>query len=139
MRRVLLDIGVIVSALISRDGPPAALLERWHDGEFEVEISEAWLEEFDDVFVRPHLAKRMGDGAAADLRASLAAHALLVPDQPLFPGATPDPDDDYLVALAEANRCDVLVSGDSDLLGLERSRVPVLSPRKFLDLLEEQA
>ena len=136
MRRVVLDVGVLVSALISAEGPPAALLRHWRQGTFEVVISAAWLEEFDDVFVRPHLAKRMGDGAAADLRASLAAHALLVPDQPLFPGATPDPDDDYLVALAEANRCDVLVSGDAHLLGLIRSRVPVISPRRFLDLLE---
>jgi predicted nucleic acid-binding protein len=46
-----------------------------------------------------------------------------------------DPDDDYLIALASAHRA-ALVSGDKDLLALERE-IPVFSPRAFLDLLAD--
>jgi predicted nucleic acid-binding protein len=44
-----------------------------------------------------------------------------------------DPNDDYLIVLASANRA-ALVSGDKDLLALEEA-IPVFSPRAFLDLL----
>jgi predicted nucleic acid-binding protein len=47
---------------------------------------------------------------------------------------SPDPDDDNLIALASISRS-VLVSGDSDLLGLSE-QIPVYSPAEFLVLIE---
>jgi predicted nucleic acid-binding protein len=47
-----------------------------------------------------------------------------------------DPGDDYLLALAARERAQ-LVSGDEHLLSLRR-RAPVVSPRQFLELLEER-
>ena len=44
-----------------------------------------------------------------------------------------DPGDDYLIALASAHRA-ALVSGDKHLLSLS-SKIPVFSPRDFLELL----
>ncbi len=44
-----------------------------------------------------------------------------------------DPGDDYLIALAAAERA-VLVSGDRHLLALAH-RIPVYSPREFIDLV----
>ena len=136
MRRVVLDIGVVVSGLISDEGPPARILDHWRHGRFEIVLSDAWLEEFDDVFARPHLASRIGVGLSALLRAAIIDHGVVVRDQQLRPGATPDPDDDYLVALADACRCDYLVSGDRHLLGIVAAKPPVLTPRQFLDVLE---
>lgn len=49
------------------------------------------------------------------------------------PVHTRDPDDDYLIVLSSAHRA-ALVSGDKDLLALE-GKIPVFSPRAFLDLL----
>ncbi len=49
------------------------------------------------------------------------------------PARSPDPGDDYLLALAEAGRA-LLVSGDGHLLGL-RDRYPVQAPGEFLDAL----
>jgi len=46
-----------------------------------------------------------------------------------------DPDDDYLVALAQSANVDHLVSGDKDLTSLATVSPPVLSPATFLDLL----
>ncbi len=47
-----------------------------------------------------------------------------------------DPGDDYLIALASAERA-VLVSGDTHLLDLA-NEIPVYSPRQFLGLLAER-
>jgi predicted nucleic acid-binding protein len=47
---------------------------------------------------------------------------------------SPDPDDDYLIALASISHS-VLVSGDSDLLGLS-GQIPVRSPAEFLGMIE---
>lgn len=46
-----------------------------------------------------------------------------------------DPDDDYLIALASAERA-ALVSGDRHLLALDHE-IPVFSPRAFEDLLAD--
>jgi hypothetical protein len=48
---------------------------------------------------------------------------------------SPDPDDDYLLALAQATSTDYLISGDAHLTGLANPQPPVLTPRAFLDLL----
>ena len=55
------------------------------------------------------------------------------PDRPACL-ASPDPGDDYLLALAERERV-VLVSGDRDLLELT-NQPGIMSPRDFLELLE---
>jgi predicted nucleic acid-binding protein len=49
------------------------------------------------------------------------------------PRRSPDPGDDYLLALAEAEKA-VLVSGDRHLLGLD-DRFPIQAPRAFLQKL----
>jgi hypothetical protein len=71
----------------------------------------------------------------ARLVSQLADLADLVDDPDHRPAVTRDPDDDYLVALAEAARVDALVAGDKDLLDAQPPTVPVLSPRAFLDQL----
>jgi predicted nucleic acid-binding protein len=48
-----------------------------------------------------------------------------------------DPSDDYLVSLAESQSA-LLISGDAHLLELA-DRLPVRSPRAFLDLLDQRA
>ncbi len=50
---------------------------------------------------------------------------------------TDDPDDDFLVALAEAVGADALVSGDPHLTTLQRTGVTVLTPRRALDIISE--
>jgi predicted nucleic acid-binding protein len=45
---------------------------------------------------------------------------------------TPDPDDDYLVALVLSAQVDVLVSGDRHLADLAISGILVQTPRDFL-------
>lgn len=49
---------------------------------------------------------------------------------------SPDPNDDYLIALASVTRS-VLVSGDTDLLGLS-DQIPVYAPAAFMALIESR-
>jgi len=55
---------------------------------------------------------------AHDFAAQIARLAEIAPDPPPQPGLTPDPKDDYLVALARAAGAHWLVAGDPHLTGL---------------------
>jgi len=67
----------------------------------------------------------------------LARAGVVVRDPDLPPEVrSPDPDDDYLIALASVSRS-VLVSGDADLLGLS-DQIPVYSPSEFLAMIENE-
>lgn len=50
------------------------------------------------------------------------------PNPEPWQGVCRDPKDDYLVALAEVHQVALLVSGDRDLLALERGALVVRSP-----------
>ena len=50
-----------------------------------------------------------------------------------------DKDDDVVLATAVAGKADVIVTGDDDLLVLKAFRgIRILSPRKFLELLDRR-
>ncbi len=116
MIRVVVDPGVFVSALISpADSPPAQLLDAWVDDELEVVVSEGLLAELRRVVLRPKFRRWFSEREAGELLGRLERHATNAGDPPPLPGATRDPDDDYLVALAGATRVEAIVSGDRDL------------------------
>ena len=55
-----------------------------------------------------------------------------------FPRICRDPDDDRLIACAVVGEADVIVSGDNDLLALERvGDIPILTAAQFLEMLEQ--
>ena len=112
MARAVVDPGVLVSGLISRTGPPAQIVDLWLEGAFELVVSPALLQELTGVIGRPRFAHTIPPRTAQRLVEELLESAVLVDDPPPVPGATPDPKDDYLVALAVACGADVLVSGD---------------------------
>lgn len=133
--RVVLDANVVVSALLSRLGAPAALIRLWLGGEFDFVASEILLAEVERTLAAPKIRKRLPAMEAQAFVALLREAVELVddPDEPA-PIHSADPGDDYLLALAAQERVPI-VSGDVHLLEL-RERVPVLSLREFLDQLE---
>lgn len=134
--RVVLDANVVVSALLSRFGAPAALIRLWLGGEFDFVASERLLTEIERTLASPKISKRIAAADAEIFLALVRATAELVPDadEP-SPVRSADPDDDYLLALAARERVPI-ISGDAHLLAL-RERVPVLAPREFLEQLEQ--
>jgi putative PIN family toxin of toxin-antitoxin system len=132
--QAVLDANVIISALLSPQGSPAQVLRAWLDGSFELVVSPRLLAELERALAYPKVRRRISAGEAAemvDLLRRSAHHA----DDPSEPPKvrSPDPGDDYLIALAAGSRA-VLVSGDGHLVGLA-DQIPVFSPVSFLALV----
>ena len=121
--RVAADINVVVSGLLWH-GNERRLLDAARDGIVELFTSPRLQEEFEDVMSRPKFASRL---AAKDISAwylvdSYSALATLVETKQLDAPASRDEDDDEVLACAVAGDCEVVVTGDDDLLVLETYR-----------------
>jgi predicted nucleic acid-binding protein len=129
--RAVLDASVLISAVLSPRGIPARLLLAWQAGAFDLVVSPLQLAEARRALAYPKLERRVPPTDADAFVDWLGRSAKLADD----PGGPPpvrsdDPGDDYLVALAAAERA-VLVSGDVHLTSLA-SRMPVRTPADFL-------
>jgi uncharacterized protein len=135
--RAILDSNVMISALLSPHAPPAQTLRAWREGRFELVVSMRLLAELEHAPAYPKLRKRITADEAEQLIDWLRRLADLA-DDPTGPPtvSSRDPDDDYLLALAESERA-ALVTGDHELLALA-GKAPVFSPAAFLRLLEER-
>lgn len=136
MWRVVLDPGVLVAALISKRGAPAQILLRWRAARFELVVSPLLLRELGKVLTRDKFRRYVSLDEAEHYVRMILRGATLVADPPDPPALTPDPGDDYLMALASAAGARILVSGDPHLTQLAEPVPPVLTPRAFLDRLE---
>ncbi len=97
------------------------------------------LAELERVLLRPKFRTYASESEVRAFLALLNRLATIVPDPPPLPGITPDPKDDYLVALARSSSARVLVSGDRHLCDLVDPQPAVLTPRAFLDRLQPPA
>jgi putative PIN family toxin of toxin-antitoxin system len=133
--RAVLDANVLVSALISRVGAPARLVELWLEGEVELVVCKTLLDEVQRTLNQPRISSRVASEDAVRFVRLLQELGEVVADPE---GAPPvhsdDPGDDYLLALAARERTP-LVSGDAHVLALS-DRLPISSPRAFLEQLE---
>ncbi len=134
----MIDPNVLISAVISGKGAPAALLAALLQRKIQLVVSPKLLDELEQVLLRPRFRRYISNEAARVYVARVRALASLIADPPAQPGLTPDRKDDYLVALSRAASVDYLVSGDSDLLNLSNARPPVITASAFASILEEQ-
>lgn len=136
----MVDTNVWVSAVLNPTGPPAAVLNAFANGEFEVVTSEPLLAELRRVLNRPRLVRRYQITAsdADELVALIRMRAeIVVP--PGILRLCRDPDDDAVIETAVVGRADLVVTRDDDLKGapeviafLEEFDIPVLTVRQFL-------
>jgi putative PIN family toxin of toxin-antitoxin system len=131
--RAVLDANILISAVISPKGAPARALSAWLEGEYELVVSELLLAEVERVFADSKLRDRVGQTDAAAFIQLLRESGEIAADPEDAPRLSKDPGDDYLIALAEAERA-VLVTGDRHLLELA-GRLPVRTVREFVDSL----
>ena len=136
MVRAVLDANVLISAILSPRGSPARLLLAWQAGAFELVASPALLAELARALGYPKLARLIPPADADAFGAWIARSAILAADPEAAPAIrSADPNDDYLLALATAERA-VLVSGDGHLTVLA-DRLPIRTPAEFLASLDE--
>ena len=132
--RIVLDTNVLVSGAFF-GGLPGQVVDACVRGRVKLIVSpEIWLEyervgrEFTESCPTPMFSQ---------LLALLATRATMVRPASLDAPVCRDPDDDMFVACALAAGADCIVSGDKDLLVLQKTpRVQVLSPRAFLTRLK---
>ena len=134
--RVVLDTNILVAALLTRGTPPDKLYEAWRDGRFQLASCERQLEEINRVSRRAFFKERLPPGAAGRMVNDIRALALMCDPLPKV-GGSPDPDDDFLLATAQAAGAEFLVTGDkSGLLALKKRGVTtILTAKALLDRL----
>lgn len=136
LRRVVFDTNVFVAAVTSREGVCARLLLAARSGRYRLVVSPMLLDELSAVLVRPKFRRYLSVEDARRFVELIQELADVVDDPPEGDEPiTDDPDDDFLVVLAEAVGADVLVSGDPHLTTLQRPGLTVMTPRSLLDAL----
>ncbi len=133
--RVVLDTNIIVSAIIAPAGKPAAIIDAWLDGKFTLLTCAAHVDELRSTLQKPRVAELVKPHKAGRLVNLIKRFAEDI--DPLPPvERSPDPTDDFLLALSEAGNADYLVTGDkSGLLALDRHKATrIVSAREFAAL-----
>jgi putative PIN family toxin of toxin-antitoxin system len=131
MRPVVLDPSVLVSALINPEGAPGRLLLEIQKGQFELIASPKLVMELEGVVRRDKFRRYTGLEEALEFVSVVRDDATLAPDPAhRTPLRSPDPKDDYLIALAHGHSA-LLVSGDKHLLDLSGG-APILAPSDLL-------
>jgi putative PIN family toxin of toxin-antitoxin system len=133
--RVVIDTNILVSALIATAGQPAVIVDTWLDGKFTLLTCAEQLDELRATLHKPRVAKLIKPYLAGRLVNQVKKLAEDIRPLPRVE-RSPDPTDDFLLALAEGGKADYLVTGDkSGLLALGRHKATqIVSAREFAAL-----
>jgi len=136
--RVVVDTNVLVSALITEKSLPAHLVTLWRGGYFELLTSKSHIAEMMRVTRYPRIRARLSVATAGRLINELQDVATILNILPQI-SLSPDPADNYLLAMAAAGPADFLITGDKrDLLALRtHAGAKIVTVREFL-LLHRQ-
>ncbi|HTZ87805.1 MAG TPA: putative toxin-antitoxin system toxin component, PIN family [Solirubrobacteraceae bacterium] len=135
--RAVIDVNVLVSAVRTPNGLCGRLLQAAIGGRWQPVVSPMLFEELEDVLARPAFRDVIGEEAIDRFLAGLLAIVEWVEDpKGVAAAVSRDPDDDYLVALANSARADLLLSGDRDLTEIADPPLPIETPGQFLQRLE---
>jgi putative PIN family toxin of toxin-antitoxin system len=135
--RVILDTNILISALTSQAGPPAGIYRAWLHGAFVPITSREQIDELETTLAKPAIVlgivRRSEAGTMVNHLLNLAEFVSPLPKV----RRSIDPEDDYLLAMAEADKADFLVSGDkAGLLALVRhAGASIISPRAFATIV----
>ena len=133
--RVVLDTNILVSALIAPAGNPAMIYNAWEQGKFTLLTCAEHLDELRATLQKPRVADLMKPYKAGRLVNQIKKLAEDVGQLPRLKRST-DPDDNFLLALAEAGKADFLVTGDKSgllVLGSHKS-TRIITARAFAAL-----
>ena len=135
MIRAVLDTNVVVSALLF-SGPPSRLISAWQSGRLRLVVSAPILDEYIRVLAYPKF-KLTNTEIRGLLEEELIPFMETVTAVPTNVPDLRDPDDAKFITCAVAAGVRWLVSGDDDLLSLQRVQsVEILSVTTFLQQLK---
>ena len=132
--RVFLDTNVLISAFITRG--LCADIFRIILAEHHLVLSEYILAEFEDV------TRRKIDLPIEQIQSILKylrTFEIVQDHQPSESFEIRDNDDISVLAAALNGKCDILISGDKDLLEInERYKIKIVDPRQFLQIIKQK-
>jgi putative PIN family toxin of toxin-antitoxin system len=137
--RIVLDTNILVSALIAPAGNPAAIYNAWEQGKFTLLTCAEHLDELRATLQKPRVAdliKPYKAGRLVNQIRRLAEHTGQLPQV----RRSRDPDDNFLLALAETGNADYLVTGDKSglLVFASHKSTRIITARDFAALFAEQ-
>jgi putative PIN family toxin of toxin-antitoxin system len=134
--RVVVDTNVLVSGLLSENGPPGQIVDLIIAAELQPLLDRRILSEYTRVLRRPELD--LPAEAVTQLLHAIDDTGMLITPMP-WPHKLPDASDEPFLAVAQAGVALSLVTGNLKHYP-ERFRqgVQVLSPREFIELLRKQ-
>ena len=130
--RIVLDTNVLVSGLLSPNGPPGRILDLVLAGKVDVVFDDRIIAEHRDVLARPKL--RISRREAEYVVDRIEDEGVFTPASPL-PLQLPDPKDQPFIEVAVAGTADVLVTGNQRHFTADDEPFPVtvLTPADFLN------
>jgi putative PIN family toxin of toxin-antitoxin system len=130
--RIVLDSNILVSALLVRSSVPGRIHAAWLDGAFTLLLLLEQLTELRSTYRKPKIAMRLRPREIGSLINNLDARAEMLDRLPRVTRSS-DPDDNFLLAMAEVGGADYLVIGDkSGLLNLLRHKgTRIVTARDF--------
>jgi putative PIN family toxin of toxin-antitoxin system len=134
--RVVLDTNILCSALLTPGGPTDRLYRAWRDKRFELITSEEQLDELRRITRYPRVRAYIEPAAAGSMLNELRRPATFVTKLPAVDQSR-DPGDNFLLAMVQVGKADVLVTGDKhDLLSLRSfRRTRIITARQLLGQL----
>ncbi|MBK7381772.1 MAG: putative toxin-antitoxin system toxin component, PIN family [Flavobacteriales bacterium] len=130
--RVVVDPNVLISFLIGKR--IKALQPLFYDKRFVIIMDDLLLDELDQVARRPKFRKyfpvKEVDELVYVIELNSERHAAATKIEPVSRDAA----DDYLLSLCKRTKAHVLLTGDDDLLVLEKhGRTRIMNARTFVD------
>ena len=133
--RVFLDTNVLAAAFTTRGLRDDVV--RYVLAEHQLITGDVVLDELHDVLTKPF---KLPGGTTKDILDLLRSQEVVAKPKKAASIPNRDPDDAWILASAMEARCDVLVTGDRDLLDIaDAASLPILSPRGFWEFVRKQA
>jgi putative PIN family toxin of toxin-antitoxin system len=133
--RVVIDPNLLVSYLLTHRGSIAQILDvHLAREDFIPLVCPQLLEELNRVLQYSKFQRYFNGETRLRFVAVIAALGELVDVPDELPRVVRDPKDDYLIACALTGEADFIISGDKDVLDLNRiGRIQIVSARYFVD------
>jgi len=132
MRRAVLDTSVFVAAARSRRGASNRILALIGTEAFETVISVPLVLEYEDALMRHLDELAYTRDEIRELLDFVCAHARPQPIYYLWRPLLPDPEDDHVLEVAVAARCDTIVTFNvRDFSGADQFGVVLRTPGAF--------
>lgn len=139
--RVVIDTNVLISGSINEHGYSHQLILLWREKAFALIVTKQLKAEYQSVLKRPKFSEKYGlskEEISAIIR-RINKGSLLVMSQKVLPITVRDKKDEKIIGAAFGGKADYIVTGDKDLLVLNKSprlgKLKIVTVKEVLEVL----